>query len=120
MLQLYFSSNQLTKCLALWTLSIRIKIENQYIIIIYVSGSQIRLMRSSCGPDLSFETLKSKFDCLTTKNIFLIFVIFGDFGPKSRENIDFLPIYRNQQKTTIYSSYLILFRRFFIKELFEF
>ena len=85
-----------------------------------MTQGQIFFMTGSWGPDLSFETLKSKFDCITTKNIFSIFVIFGDFGPKSRENIDFLPIYRNQQKTTIYSSYFILFRRFFIKELFEF
>ena len=77
-----------------------------------MAQGQIFFMTGSGGPDLSFETLKSKFDCITTKNIFSIFVIFGDFGPKSRENIDFLPIYRNQQKTTTYSSYFILFRRF--------
>ena len=29
----------------------------------------------------------SKFDCITKK-------LFGDFGPKMRENIDFHPIYR--------------------------
>ena len=53
---------------AQWASPIRIKIEK--IIIIHVSGGQICLMRSSWGPDLSFETLKSKFDCITKKNIF--------------------------------------------------
>ena len=74
-----------------------LKFEIEKIIVIHVSMGQICLMRSSWGPDLLFETLKSKFDCITTKNIFSIFVIFGDFWPKSRENIDFLPIYRKLQ-----------------------
>ena len=29
-------------------------------------------MRSTWGPDLSFETLKSKFDCITTKFFFVV------------------------------------------------
>ena len=49
-------------------------------------------MRSSWGPDLSFETLKSKFNCITNF-FFSILVIFDDLGI-----IDFLPIDKDLQE----------------------
>ena len=60
-----------------------------------MAQGQIFFMTGSWGPDLSFETLKSKFDCITKK---MFFLIFEDFWPKSRENINFLPIYKNLQE----------------------
>ena len=40
------------------------------------------MAQGSSGPDLSFENLKSEFDCITKKKIF---INFGNFWPKSRE-----------------------------------
>ena len=63
-----------------------------------MTQGQIFFMTGSWGPDLSFEILKPKFDCITKNFFFSILVIFSDFWPKSRENIDFLPIYKNLQE----------------------
>ena len=38
-----------------------------------MTQGQIFFMTGSWGPDLSFETLKSKFDRITTKKYFLNF-----------------------------------------------
>ena len=93
----------------LWTSSIRIKIKNKNIIIIYVSGIQICLMRSSCGPDISFETLKSKFDCLKTIFFFFKFlwflVILGQNQEKILIFIQSTEINRKLQYTVVISYY---------------
>ena len=83
-----------------------------------MAQGQICYMRSSSGPDLSFETLKSEFDCITKEKKLIL--NFGNLWPKSREIAPLPGFLHNLQKTTINSSYLTLFRRFFIKELFEF
>ena len=95
---------------ALWTLTIRIIIENQNIHIFYALGSCLNT--SWCSTNLSFVMLKSKSNSMKTEILFSIFVIFW---PKLRENIDFLPNYRNLQKSTIIQLYLLLFWRLLSK-----
>ena len=105
-----------TNNMALWasTIKIKLKIEKKSSYL-WLRG-QICYMRSSSGPDLSFETLKSEFDCITKKNNFSI---MGIFLPKLRD-IAPLPgfLYNLQIYTETYNKqwcgYLTLFRRFFL------
>ena len=78
--------------------------------IINASGCQICIMRSR---SFIWDLLKSKFNCIT-KFFFPILVIFGDFGSKSRENIDFLPIYKKSFGAKFY--YLKYFEYFLSKK----
>ena len=71
----------------------------------------------SCGPKLSFMTLKSKFNCITKEFCFSILVIFGDFGSKSRENIYFLPIYKDLQEI-LWSNVLLPYFKYFLSKTF--
>ena len=51
-----------------------------------MTQGQIFFMTGSWGPDLSFETLKSKFDCMTKK----LFFNFVRFLAKIKRNCHFL------------------------------
>ena len=74
-----------------------LKLKIEKIIVIHVPGGQMCLMRSSWGPYLSFQTLRSKFDCITTKNISLILVILGQNREKILLSFQSTEIYRKLQ-----------------------
>ena len=102
---------QLTICPhALLASTIRIKLKIEKNLVIYGLGGQICFMRSSRGPDLSFETLKSEFDCITKKKYFPILGIFGQNWEKLSIFLQSTENYNKQYLVTLH-----YFEDFFLK-----